>query len=60
MQLDPGEKDILDSVQKGEWRSIRGLNAERQRYSSYAAATFRISGRDQDALLPDADIEPDS
>jgi len=58
MKLDPSEKDILDSVEKGEWRSIRGLKEKRKRYSGYAAATFRkdrrvnirISGKDLDAL----------
>ena len=58
MKLDPAEKEILDSVEKGEWRSVRGLNAERKRYSGYATATFRkdkrvnirISGKDLDAL----------
>ena len=58
MKLDSSEKGILDSVEKGEWRSIRGLKEERKRYSGYAAATFRkdrrvnirISGKDLDAL----------
>jgi len=58
MKLDPSEKGILDSIEKGEWRSIRGLREERKRYSGYAAATFRkdrrvnirISGKDLDAL----------
>jgi predicted DNA binding CopG/RHH family protein len=58
MKLDLAEKDILNSVEKGEWRSVRGLKEERKRYSCYAAATFRkdrrvnirISGKDLDAL----------
>jgi len=58
MKLDASEKELLDSVEKGEWRSIRGSGAEKKRYSSYAAATFRkdrrvnirISGKDLDAL----------
>jgi predicted DNA binding CopG/RHH family protein len=58
MKPDPSEKDILDSVEKGEWRSVRGLSQERKRYSGYAAATFRkdrrvntrISGKDPDAI----------
>jgi predicted DNA binding CopG/RHH family protein len=58
VKLDPSEKETLESVEKGEWRSVRGLNAERKRYSGYAAATFRkdkrvnirISGKDLDAL----------
>jgi predicted DNA binding CopG/RHH family protein len=58
MKLDASEKDILDSVEKGEWRSVRGLNGEKKRYAGYAASTFRkdrrvnirISGKDLDAL----------
>jgi predicted DNA binding CopG/RHH family protein len=58
MKLDQSEKDILNSVEKGEWRSVRGLKGEKKRYSSYAAATFRkdkrvnirISGKDLEAL----------
>jgi len=58
MKPDASEKDILDSVEKGEWRSVRGLKQERKRYSGYAAATFRkdrrvnirISGKDLEAL----------
>jgi hypothetical protein len=51
MKLDPIEKAILDSVEKGEWRSVHGLKAERKRQSCYAAATFR-----KDPGVPDAHI----
>jgi predicted DNA binding CopG/RHH family protein len=58
VKLDPGEKELLDSVEKGEWKSIHGLKEERKRYGGYAAATFRkdkrvnirISGKDLEAL----------
>jgi predicted DNA binding CopG/RHH family protein len=58
MKLDPSEKEILDSVEKGEWRSVRGLSQERKRYAGYATATFRkdkrvnirISSKDLEAL----------
>jgi predicted DNA binding CopG/RHH family protein len=58
MKPDPSEKEILDSVEKGEWRSVRGLNQERKRYAGYATATFRkdkrvnirISSKDLEAL----------
>ncbi len=58
MKLDANEKDLLDSVEKGEWRSVRGVKEEKKRYAGYAAATFRkdkrvnirISGKDLDAL----------
>jgi predicted DNA binding CopG/RHH family protein len=58
IKLDSSEKELLASVEKGEWRSVPGLKEERKRYSGYAAATFRkdkrvnirISGKDLDAL----------
>ena len=45
MKLDPKEKEIVESVERGEWRSIRGLKAGRKRYGRYAAATFRKDRR---------------
>jgi len=58
VKLDAKEKELLDSVDRGEWRSIRGLKGERKRYGRYAAATFRkdrrvnirISGKDLEAI----------
>ncbi len=57
-KLDPEEKKILGSVEGGEWRSIRGVRGERERFRGYAQATFkkdrriniRISSRDLHAL----------
>jgi predicted DNA binding CopG/RHH family protein len=45
MKLDPKEKKIVESVERGEWRSIPGLKREQKRYSRYAAATFRKDRR---------------
>jgi predicted DNA binding CopG/RHH family protein len=58
MKLDPKERAIADSVERGEWRPVRGWKGERKRYGRYAAATFRkdrrvnirISGKDLEAL----------
>lgn len=58
MKLDQQEKEIVDSVERGEWRSIGGLKGERKRYARYAAATFRkdrrvnirISSKDLEAI----------
>jgi len=58
MKLDANEKDILDSVERGEWRSARGGKRERSRYTRYARATFRkdrrlnirISSKDLEAI----------
>src|SRR5438552_1449516 len=57
-KLDAKERELLDSVERGEWRWVRGLKGERKRYGRYAAATFRkdrrvnirISGKDLEAI----------
>jgi len=57
-KLDPKEKALLESVERGEWRSTRGLKTARTRFARYAAATFRkdrrinirISSKDLEAL----------
>ena len=58
MKLEEAEKAILDSVERGEWRSVKRSKRDRARYASYAAATFRkdrrlnirISSKDLDAI----------
>jgi predicted DNA binding CopG/RHH family protein len=45
MKLDVDEKEILESVERGEWRSTRGVKRERNHYSRYAKATFRKDRR---------------
>lgn len=58
MKLDQNEKQILDSVERGEWRPVKGAKRDRGRYSRYAAATFRkdrrlnirISSKDLEAI----------
>lgn len=58
MKLDANEKEILESVGRGEWRSARGVKRERSRYARYAKATFRkdrrlnirISSKDLEAI----------
>lgn len=37
-QLTPEEREILASVERGEWRSVPNLEQEIQRYQSYAQA----------------------
>ena len=52
------ERDILDSVEQGEWRSVDDLDETRSKYQSYAQATrikdhrinIRVSKKDLDAL----------
>ena len=43
MKVDAKEKDMLESVERGEWRSARG--GTRDRYAAYARATFRKDRR---------------
>jgi len=45
MKLDADEKDILDSVERGEWRSAREPKRSKSRYTTYAKATFRKDRR---------------
>jgi len=44
MKLDADEKELLDSVERGEWKSAGGKR-DRSRYSRYARATFRKDRR---------------
>jgi predicted DNA binding CopG/RHH family protein len=58
MKLDGEERKILESVERGEWRSVKGVKGDVDRYSRYARATFRkdrrlnirISSRDLEAI----------
>ena len=43
-KLDADEKELLESVERGEWKSTAGKR-ERTRYSRYAKATFRKDRR---------------
>ena len=58
MKLDANEKEIVESVERGEWRPVKGAKRERTRYARYARATFRkdrrlnirISSKDLEAI----------
>jgi hypothetical protein len=46
MKIDADEKELLDSVERGEWKSAGGGGKhERTRYTGYAKATFRNDRR---------------
>ena len=57
-KLDKEERELLKSVEAGEWKSVRNRKREVSRYQEYAKATFRkdrrvnirISGKDLEAL----------
>jgi predicted DNA binding CopG/RHH family protein len=44
MKLDADDNELLESVERGEWKSTGGKR-ERTRYSRYAKATFRKDRR---------------
>jgi len=58
VKLDKKEKDILDSFERGEWKSVPGLKKEINKFSAYAKATLkkdkriniRISERDLELI----------
>ncbi len=64
MRLESSEKELLESVERGEWKSTGGKR-DRTRYASYANATFkkdrrlniRISSKDLEAIQKRALIE---
>ncbi len=41
MKSDADEKELLESVERGEWKSAGGGKKEQTRYTPYAKATFR-------------------
>ena len=45
MKMDADEKQLLDSVDRGEWKSAKGGKRVRAKYSRYARATFRKDRR---------------
>ena len=58
MKFENGEKEILDSVERGEWRTARAPKRVLNRYARSAKATFkkdrrlniRISTKDLEAI----------
>ena len=57
MKLDKAEQDILASLERGEWKSVKNLHEEIKKARAYAVATAKkdarmnlISRRDMIAL----------
>ena len=58
MKLEADEKELLESFERGEWKSAAGGKRERARFSRYAKATFkkdrrlniRLSSKDLEAI----------
>src|SRR3954467_13131243 len=45
MKIDADEKELLESVELGDWKAAGGGKRERTRFSRYAKATFRKDRR---------------
>src|SRR5213083_2485846 len=45
MKIDADEKELLESFERGEWKSAGGGKRGRARYARYAKATFRKDRR---------------
>ena len=58
MKIEANEKELLESVERGEWKSAGGGKRERARFSRSAKATFkkdrrlsiRLSSKDLEAI----------
>jgi len=58
LYLDDEERDIIESVERGEWTSVKNLKQEIKKHQQYAKNTLRkdkrvnirISSRDLEAL----------
>ena len=56
MPLDADERELLESVERGEWRSTRGFAHQQTEYARRAAATFR-KDRLMDIFTDDAGLQ---
>jgi predicted DNA binding CopG/RHH family protein len=56
MKIDADEKELLESVERGEWESTGGGKRGRTRYSRHAKATFR-KDRPLNIRLSSKDLE---
>jgi predicted DNA binding CopG/RHH family protein len=43
--LDPEEKELLESYDRDEWQPVSDLRSESDRYQRYASATFKKDKR---------------
>jgi len=58
MYLDDEERDLIESIERGEWTSVKNLKAEIKKHRQYARDTLRkdkrvnirISARDLEAI----------
>ena len=45
LRLDKEEKDLLDSYERGEWKSVKDLEEEIKKHRGYARQTLRKAKR---------------
>ena len=45
VKLEKEEKDILDSFERGEWRSVKNVKAEIRKHQAYARNTLKKDKR---------------
>jgi predicted DNA binding CopG/RHH family protein len=45
MKLSKEDKTLLESVEKGEWKSVQGVKGKIKKYQEHAKATFRKDKR---------------
>jgi predicted DNA binding CopG/RHH family protein len=45
MKLTSEEKDLLESYERGEWTSVKNLDADKKRFREYARSTLRKDKR---------------
>jgi len=45
IKLDKEEKDLLDSYERGEWKSVKNLKKEIERHKGYARQTLKKDKR---------------
>ena len=44
VELNPEERDLLDSYERDEWQPVGHLQEKRQRYQAYASAALEADG----------------
>ena len=43
MYLDDEERDLVESIERGEWKSVRNLKAEIKKHQEYARNTLKAA-----------------
>ena len=59
VRLDKEERELEDSFERGEWKSVENLDAEMERYRNYARASSNRTADEpadrKDSTVPAAD-----